>query len=110
MNDEPVRVTIRLQPKTDPDLAQEIAKLGRYYGAKRLVALARIGLMVERVNGGSAMNASKQISLPSHVRSEHVPVEQIPSTSLPDADEPSEASSIGYQPNLSSLFNSDFFA
>lgn len=50
MADRPssARISVRLNPAVDTDLAAELEMLGPYVRARRLVALARIGLAFER--------------------------------------------------------------
>lgn len=43
-----IRLTVKLNPEGEAELTAELERLGKYYRSRRLVALARLGLAVER--------------------------------------------------------------
>ncbi len=86
----PIRMTVTLQLHSDPELYAEMQTLGPYYNAKRLIALARLGLMASRglAPAASAPLPAAALELPA---------------SRPSPAATDSGGSI-YEPDLTSLF------
>lgn len=98
--DDPIRMTVKVSRVKDPELAADLAPLGKYQNAKRLIALARIGLMVTK---GQSPPVEK---LPIAVAPVPTRVTPAPALSAASPAAPSPASDQSpYLPDLSDVFD-----
>lgn len=94
-----IRLTVKLNPEGEAELTAELERLGKYYRSRRLVALARLGLAVERgqfalpsVDAPPLPSAETRASSPNH-----------PAESSPPQSE-GDGTGDGYTPDLGDLW------
>lgn len=85
-----IRFTVKLNPEGEAELTAELERFGKYYRSRRFVALARLGLAVER----------GRLALPSGDASLPPPAE--PRAAAPNHR--SDGGDNGYIPDLGDLW------
>lgn len=94
-----IRLTVKLNPEGEAELTAELERLGKYYRSRRLVALARLGLAVERgqfalpsVDASPLPTAETRAASPNHPAAPPAP------------QSGGDGNGDGYTPNLDDLW------